>query len=414
MSVPGALIRAARRARRRGRAPWTLLRPRASLAEPAGDVDVLVAPADARARRARSASAEGFLRCPCRGPDLHLACHDAAAGRFVWVHVQDALRLAGGALPAAAVLAGAVRDGEGGGAGAGRRRAALDPAAARARRQGRRCPSATGTAVRRLAAAWDGGPPELRRARAPPRDRAGRRRRRGRRRRLGRACSRLARPSPGARRGGCRLASPRSPRDLRRGRAAWGISVAVLGPDGAGKTTLVEGLAASLPLPTRIQYMGLTGGRTCRRPTALRVPGLVFAARLAILWSRWLRGAFYRARGRIVLFDRYTLDGAVPSGMRAERRRASSRGALQRRALPAAGPRARSSTRRARRCTGARASTTRRCWSSGGRRTRGCAPAASGLEVLDAEQPAERVRAQAEAAVLAALRRAGATRAERR
>ncbi|HKP21651.1 MAG TPA: hypothetical protein VJT68_09045, partial [Thermoleophilaceae bacterium] len=93
-----------------------------------------------------------------------------------------------------------------------------------------------------------------------------------------------------------------------------GIAVAVIGPDGAGKSTLLEGLERSLPLPVYRQYMGLTGGRL-RKVGRLRVPGLVFLARALILWSRYLRGMYHRARGHIVLFERYTLDGAVPSGI---------------------------------------------------------------------------------------------------
>ena len=59
--------------------------------------------------------------------------------------------------------------------------------------------------------------------------------------------------------------------------------------------------------------MGLTGGRL-PRADALRVPGLVLAARLMVLWARYGVALYHRARGRIVLFDRYTLDGKVPSG----------------------------------------------------------------------------------------------------
>jgi thymidylate kinase len=50
------------------------------------------------------------------------------------------------------------------------------------------------------------------------------------------------------------------------------------------------------------------------RADSLRLPGVVFLARLIVLWSRYGRGAYHRARGRIVLFDRYVLDGAVPPG----------------------------------------------------------------------------------------------------
>ena len=92
-----------------------------------------------------------------------------------------------------------------------------------------------------------------------------------------------------------------------------GLSVAIIGPDGAGKSTLVSGLHGSLPFPTRTIYGGLTGGRL-PKADALRVPGVVFAARLMLLWTRYLVGAYHRARGRIVLFDRYVLDGKVPSG----------------------------------------------------------------------------------------------------
>jgi thymidylate kinase len=93
-----------------------------------------------------------------------------------------------------------------------------------------------------------------------------------------------------------------------------GISVAVMGPDGAGKTTLVTGLRDTFPFPTRTIYMGLTGGRL---PWAdrLRVPGVVLGARLAVLWTRYAASIYHRARGRIVLFDRYLLDATVPSGL---------------------------------------------------------------------------------------------------
>jgi thymidylate kinase len=47
---------------------------------------------------------------------------------------------------------------------------------------------------------------------------------------------------------------------------------------------------------------------------ALRLPGLVLMARLGIIWARYGRGWYHRARGRFVLFDRYPLDGAVPPG----------------------------------------------------------------------------------------------------
>jgi thymidylate kinase len=119
-----------------------------------------------------------------------------------------------------------------------------------------------------------------------------------------------------------RLATPARPLRKRAAAAAdrvggmWtrrGLSVAIMGPDGAGKTTLVTGLRRAFPFPTRVLYMGLTGGRL-PKADAMRVPGVVLAGRLALLWTRYVVGLYHRARGRIVLFDRYTLDGKVPSG----------------------------------------------------------------------------------------------------
>jgi thymidylate kinase len=90
-----------------------------------------------------------------------------------------------------------------------------------------------------------------------------------------------------------------------------GLSVAVLGPDGAGKSTLVAGICASIPLPSRIIYMGLSGG-ALRHARRLRIPGLVFAATAAIIWSRYLRARYHQARGRLVVFDRYIYDAVAP------------------------------------------------------------------------------------------------------
>jgi thymidylate kinase len=103
-----------------------------------------------------------------------------------------------------------------------------------------------------------------------------------------------------------------------------GIAVGVIGPDGAGKTTLVEGLCADLPFPTRILYMGLTGGRL-PRADALRIPGVVLAARLGLLWARWGVALIARLRGQTVLLDRLPLDGTVPSGVRLRPLAAASR-----------------------------------------------------------------------------------------
>jgi len=250
----------------------------------------------------------GFVGMPIPGPDLHAARYDEAEGRLLWLHVQFALRVAGSELPARAVLAEA---------DAQRPRQPSDRwllwiLLLRALVDKGELPERHRPHIETLARRWEGGPDELV----------------GVARRHGLVPDEIvalaaagdwdgllarSRPRPRARRAGLRgaRAVARAVRGVRRPR---GLSVAIIGPDGAGKTTLVQGLTRSLALPVHVQYMGLTGGRLWK-VGAIRVPGRVFLARAPILWSRYLRGAYHRARGEIVLFERYTLDGAVPSGI---------------------------------------------------------------------------------------------------
>ncbi|HET9544273.1 MAG TPA: hypothetical protein VFO88_01715, partial [Gaiellaceae bacterium] len=88
---------------------WTLLRPVASLAAEEGDVDVLVEPASLAAVEAH-AERLGYVLVPFAPPDVHATTYDEEAGRFVWVHVQGELRLAGAVFPAEDVLGEAVRE----------------------------------------------------------------------------------------------------------------------------------------------------------------------------------------------------------------------------------------------------------------------------------------------------------------
>ena len=289
---------------------WSLLRPVASLAEPEGDIDVLVAPEGVPTVE-RMLAERGFALVPIDGPDVHAALYDREADRFAWMHVQPELRLAGAALPARELLAEAVEE-----EGVRRPsdawllwilllRALVDKGELAARHR---------PAVAELAADWDGGPAALERlaarrgvdpaaavADAAAEDWQGL---------MARSVHRPPGPPPSLAR---RLA--RLPFRLGAMRRRWGMSVAVIGPDGAGKTSLAKALAEDLPLPTRVQYMGLTGGQL-PRADALRLPGLVFCARIAIIWMRYGRGIVQRARGGIVIFERYTLDAVAPSGMR--------------------------------------------------------------------------------------------------
>ncbi len=109
-----------------------------------------------------------------------------------------------------------------------------------------------------------------------------------------------------------------------------GLSVAVLGPDGAGKSTLTAALAATFILPTRQFYAGLyPAGR--RR---FRQPGLATLAILIRLWRLALQATWHRRRGRLVLFDRYAYDARLPLP-RSAGRRTRLRRALLTRSLPA-------------------------------------------------------------------------------
>ena len=100
----------------------------------------------------------------------------------------------------------------------------------------------------------------------------------------------------------------RRARKLHTAAARRGIDVAVLGPDGAGKSTLTERLAATMPIPTRRIYLGVYGAGAA----APRRFGLPF--RVGRLWRGWLVGAFHRLRGRVVVYDRHGLDAVGSSG----------------------------------------------------------------------------------------------------
>jgi hypothetical protein len=75
---------------------WCLLRPRELLAQPQGDIDLLVQPADVPASRAVLLR-EGFvpLGPAGTGTDVHALDFDRASARFLWIHMQTELEVAG-------------------------------------------------------------------------------------------------------------------------------------------------------------------------------------------------------------------------------------------------------------------------------------------------------------------------------
>ena len=89
-----------------------------------------------------------------------------------------------------------------------------------------------------------------------------------------------------------------------------GLSVAVLGPDGAGKSTLAAGIKETFGLPVRLIYMGLW--KTSDRHVSSWWRPLEIGLRPLAVWRRYLVAQTHRALGRIVIFDRYTYDAFIP------------------------------------------------------------------------------------------------------
>jgi thymidylate kinase len=89
-----------------------------------------------------------------------------------------------------------------------------------------------------------------------------------------------------------------------------GLSVALLGPDGAGKSTLARELADGFCFPATSAYMGLwQGDADARSPLRAVLRAL---SRPAISLRRYLAARVHQERGRLVVFDRYTYDAHLP------------------------------------------------------------------------------------------------------
>jgi thymidylate kinase len=94
-------------------------------------------------------------------------------------------------------------------------------------------------------------------------------------------------------------------------RPARGLTVALLGPDGVGKSTLLAGLAAAYPLPVRQIYMGMWQGADRPGHTRLHAVGAILVRPFRV-WRRVACAAGHVRRGRVVVFDRYTYDALLP------------------------------------------------------------------------------------------------------
>jgi hypothetical protein len=96
-----------------------------------------------------------------------------------------------------------------------------------------------------------------------------------------------------------------------------GVKVALLAPDGAGKTTLRNGIERTFYFPVRSIDMGLY--QVARPRGSRHVPGIGLSVQLSSQWAGWLRGAYHQRRGRLVLFDRYAYDALLPTRFRYRR-----------------------------------------------------------------------------------------------
>jgi thymidylate kinase len=105
---------------------------------------------------------------------------------------------------------------------------------------------------------------------------------------------------------GIRLA--RKPLLMRRRR---GLNLALLGPNGVGKSTAAEGLQRSFPFESRVVYMGMwKAAAGARGPVSSLAEILVRPLRI---WSRYMVAQYHQLRGRLVVFDRYTYEALLPA-----------------------------------------------------------------------------------------------------
>src|SRR5436189_161050 len=90
-----------------------------------------------------------------------------------------------------------------------------------------------------------------------------------------------------------------------------GVSIALLGPDGAGKSTVAGELQETFYFPLRRVYMGLYQ-RAPSSPPRIRIPGLGLSRLLLRQWTRYAGARAQLERGQFVVFDRYTYDDLLP------------------------------------------------------------------------------------------------------
>jgi thymidylate kinase len=300
---------------------WALLRVPSDLAAPTGDVDMLVAPTDAGALR-HMAEALGFVALPGRSapPNLVLVSYDRPTNRWLLLDVVTEVSFRS---PPSWTLAGAARK-----ILARRqiREATVVPAdddafwllllhclldrgtvAAHYRARLRElAPGAEHSQVARIAldaagASWTATRftdlvladewQALEDLGAPLADALSRRR-------TGSERARAAAADV--------VATVRKPFLLPRRR---GVNVALIGPNGVGKSTTASELQHSFPFESRVVYMGLWKGAGGRPPRKLAE----ILGRPLRIWYRYAQAQYHQLRGRLVIFDRYVYEAWLPA-----------------------------------------------------------------------------------------------------
>jgi O-antigen/teichoic acid export membrane protein len=301
---------------------WTLLRVPSSLAAPTGDVDILVAPEDSVAL-SDAARALGFVALPGweAAPDLILVRYDRASDRWLLLDVSTSVSFRsprGWRLPDATeqvLRRRALSDGialpaegdafwllvlhclldKGRVASHYRTRLRRLSSAAMESPLGATVCAAAGPAFAQrdfVAAAEAGDTEALAELGVRLADQL--RRRRPLTERWQVLVSRAVRVA-------------RRPLLLRRRK---GMSLALLGPNGVGKSTAAAALQRSLPFEVRIVYMGMWKLPDKERGRVGVV--MEIATRPLRIWLRYLKAQYHQLRGRVVVFDRYVYDALLP------------------------------------------------------------------------------------------------------
>lgn len=116
---------------------------------------------------------------------------------------------------------------------------------------------------------------------------------------------------------GLRLNAKRVMRRINRSVGWWlpmrgprAMSVALLAPDGAGKSTLALGIEDSFFFPVQLVYMGLYQNES-KKKKRLSVPGFGLFGRILTQWRKYAQARYHQARGKLIIFDRYSYDALL-------------------------------------------------------------------------------------------------------